>query len=165
MGGLLVGKALGARVLAVEPVADRRSLARDLGADEVIDPAEGDVAVAIKDLTRGEGADLVFETAGSAAAQNAAVGCLCRGGRAVFVGFGNSRPTFNLTRIIGDQLTLMGSFVMPIFMYWDLVDFILEHDLAVEQMVTHRFQIEQGPEAFELFDSGRTGKVLLEWSA
>ena len=99
MGGLLVGKALGARVLAVEPVVERQALATELGADEVIDPADGDVAATIKELTRGEGADLVFETAGSASAQDAAVGCLRRGGRAVFVGFGNLEPTFNLSRI------------------------------------------------------------------
>jgi propanol-preferring alcohol dehydrogenase len=81
----------------------------------------------------------------------------------VFVGFGNSEPTFNLSRIIADQLTLMGSYVMPIFMYWDLVDLIREHGLPIEDMITHRYPIEQAPEAFELFDSGRTGKVIFEW--
>ena len=163
MGGTLVGKALGARIICVEPIVERRALAQRLGADVVLNPADGDVADAIRELTGGVGADLAFETAGSAAAQDAAVSCLRRGGRGVFVGFGNSEPTFNLARIIGSQLTLMGSFVMPIFMYWDLVDFILAHRLPVEDMVTHRFAIEQGPEAFELFDGGHTGKVILEW--
>jgi propanol-preferring alcohol dehydrogenase len=163
MAGMLVGKAMGAGVIAVEPLAVRRALATRLGADSVVDPTQADTAAAIRELMGGDGADMAFETAGSAEAQDAAVGCLRKGGRAVFVGFGNSEPTFNLSRIIGDQLTLMGSFVMPIFMYWDLVDLILRRDLPVEDMVTHRFPIERGPEAFALFDSGQTGKVILEW--
>jgi threonine dehydrogenase-like Zn-dependent dehydrogenase len=164
MAGVLVGRAMGARTIAVEPIAERRALSQRLGSDLVLDPGDDDASDMIRQATRGEGADLVFETAGSAAAQDAAVACLRRGGRGVFVGFGNAEPTFNLARIIGDQLTLMGSFVMPIFMYWDLVEFIRAQRLPVEDTVTHRFPIEQGPEAFEVFEGGRTGKVVLEWS-
>jgi propanol-preferring alcohol dehydrogenase len=57
----------------------------------------------------------------------------------------------------------MGSFVIPIYMYYDLSQFILEHQLPLEGMITHRFSIEQAPEAFALFDQGRTGKVVFEW--
>ena len=41
--GLVVAKAMGGRVIGVEPIAERRALARDLGADEVIDAGEADV--------------------------------------------------------------------------------------------------------------------------
>ena len=161
--GLLMAKAMGGRVIAVEPIAERRAVSKDLGADVVVDPGEGDVLAAIRDLTHGEGADMAFETSGSVAGQTGAVDCLRLGGKAVFVGFGAREKSISPAQFIGRQLTLMGSFVMPIHMYWDLADLILEHQLPLERMVTHRFSIEQAPEAFEVFDSGRTGKVILEW--
>ena len=162
--GLLIAKALGGRVVGVEPIPERQALARELGADEVLDPTQVDVPAAIRELTHGERADLAFETSGSASGQNGAVDCLRLGGKAVFVGLGAKKKTLNPSQFIGRQLTLMGSFVMPIHMYWDLVDLILEHQIPLEQLITHRFSIDQAPEAFRIFDGGRTGKVVLEWS-
>jgi threonine dehydrogenase-like Zn-dependent dehydrogenase len=162
--GLLVAKALGGRVIGVDPIRERRALALQLGADQALDPAATDVREAIRDLTHGEGADLAFETSGSAAGQNGAVDCLRLGGKAVFVGFGAREKTLNPSQFIGRQLTLMGSFVIPIYMYDDLAQFILDHELPLDQMVTHRFPLEQAPEAFALFDRGATGKVVLEWA-
>ena len=72
------------------------------------------------------------------------------------------RP-FGLGGIVGKQLTIMGSFVMPIHMYGDLTRFMLTHDLHFEPMVTHRFKLEDAAEAFHLFDSGECGKVVFEW--
>ena len=164
MTGLLMAKARGGRVIGVEPVAERRSLARELGADEIIDPGQHDPVAAIKELTRGEGADLAFETAGYPAAQQAAANCLRVEGKAVFVGLGSHEKTFDLRPVIVDQLSILGSYVIPIHMYWDLVDFIQEHKLPIEKMVTHRYPIEEASEACRVFDQGGTGKVVLEWA-
>jgi propanol-preferring alcohol dehydrogenase len=162
--GLLVAKALGGRVIGVDPIPERRALALQLGADKALDPGQTDVLTAVRDLTHGDGADLAFETSGSAAGQNGAVDCLRLGGKAVFVGFGVQDKTLNPSQFIGRQLTLMGSFVMPVYMYYDLAQFVLDHDLPLDRMVTHRFPLEQAPEAFALFDRGATGKVVLEWA-
>jgi threonine dehydrogenase-like Zn-dependent dehydrogenase len=163
LGGLLVAHALGARVLGVEPIAERRALAQRLGAAETIDPRTADAAQVIRERTGGEGADLSFETAGQEAAHDGAVDCLRRGGRAVFAGLGIHRKTLDIVKTVDPELTLMGSHVMPLPMYWDLVDFIREHCLPVEASITHRFPIDDAAEAFRLFDEGRTGKVMLEW--
>jgi propanol-preferring alcohol dehydrogenase len=52
---------------------------------------------------------------------------------------------------------------MPIHMYWDLVDLIVERQVPLEKMITHHFSIEEAPGAFALFDRGKTGKVIFEW--
>jgi threonine dehydrogenase-like Zn-dependent dehydrogenase len=57
----------------------------------------------------------------------------------------------------------MGSFVSNIAAYWDLVRLLVKRQISLEQTVTHRFGLEEAPEAFRLFDSGRTGKVVFEW--
>jgi (R,R)-butanediol dehydrogenase / meso-butanediol dehydrogenase / diacetyl reductase len=164
LGGLIVAKALGARVLGVEPIAERRSLAMSLGADEVFDPLATDAVAAIRGCTHGEGAALTFETAGQESAHAGAVACLRHGGKAVFAGLGIHKNTVDIVQAIDPELTLMGSHVMPLPMYWDLVDFIVDHQLPVERIITHRLPIDEAAEAFRLFDSGRTGKVILEWA-
>jgi len=164
MGTLMI-KAMGARVIGVDPTDERLVLARQVGADEVINPQRVDVADAVRDLTGGKGADAAFETSGSRSAHQAVIDVLRRNGRGVFVGFGSSEPSVNLTTIIGKQLVLMGSFVMPIHYYEDLVDFILAHGLSVgfQRMITHRFRIEDAAEAFRVADAGAAGKVMLVW--
>ena len=73
LAGTLFAKAMGTRVIAIEPTAERRKLARALGADETIDPNADDANSAVKELTRGEGADCSFETSGSSSGVNGAV--------------------------------------------------------------------------------------------
>lgn len=163
LSGLLIAKGMGARVVGIEPRSERRELADHLGADETLDAGRSDLTEAVRGLTRGEGASHAFETSGSAEGRTTAVDNLGLGGRAVFVGFGCSDKTLNLSEIIGRQLTLMGSFVMPIHGYWDLIDFLIQHDINLESMVTHRFPLSKASEAFRLFDLGSTGKVILEW--
>jgi threonine dehydrogenase-like Zn-dependent dehydrogenase len=164
LAGTLFAKAMGARVVVVEPQAVRRDLALSLGADTAIDPTQDDAIAAIKDLTHGEGAHAAYETSGSAPGQNGAVESLRLGGRAVFVGIGSQGTTINPMQIIGKQATLMGSFVLPLPMYWEMLRFVLDHQVPLEAIVTHRFPIERAPEAFTLFDSGATGKVVFEWA-
>ena len=163
--GVLVLKAMGARVIGVDPTEERLALAEELGADEVLNPDAVDLVAAVGDLTGGAGADAALETSGSSAAHRAVIDVLRRGGRGVFVGFGSQGRSVNLTSIIGKQLILMGSFVMPIHYYADLVDLILAHNLpsGFARMITHRFPLTAADEAFRLADGGRAGKIMFVW--
>lgn len=161
--GVMFGKAMGARVIGIGRRRIRLDLARRLGADEVIDIDETpEVARALMDLT-GRGADLAYETSGSVAAFRAMIQGLRRGGKAVCVAGVKFDEPFHMGGLIGKQLTIMGSFVMPLGMYDDLVRFMIRHRLHFEPMVTHRFALDDAPEAFRLFDSGECGKVIFEW--
>ena len=73
-------------VIGVDPNADRRRLAQELGADEVL-PADG-VVDAVRDLTGGRGADLVIDFVGSDASHADGMGMLARLGTYSIVGFG-----------------------------------------------------------------------------
>jgi threonine dehydrogenase-like Zn-dependent dehydrogenase len=163
--GNIMAKALGARVIGVDIAEERLALARKLGVDETLNPNKVKLVEAVQDLTGGLGADAAFETSGSAAAHQGVIDTLRLGGRGVFVGIGSVGPTVNLTSIIGKQLVLMGSFVMPIHYYWDLVDFMIQYGLSskYQQMITHRFKIDDAAEAFRVADSGKAGKVIFAW--
>ena len=163
--GAVMAKALGARVIGVDIVDERLALAQKLGADVVVNSKTSDLRDAIRELTDGKGAECAIETSGSASAHQGVIDVLRLNGRGVFVGFGSIAPSVNLTSIIRNQLVLMGSFVMPMHYYWDLVDFMLQHDLPAkfQQMITHRFKITEAVEAFKVADSGLAGKVMFAW--
>jgi threonine dehydrogenase-like Zn-dependent dehydrogenase len=161
--GVMTAKALGARVIGIDVTDERLELASKLGADAIIQGAREDVVARLKSLTDGEGPNMAFETSGSGTAHQNIVDSLCKGGKGVFVGFGAQGNTVNLTSIIGKELNLMGSFVLPINMYWDIASFLVRHKLPLESMVTHRFGIEEASEAFRLADTSKTGKVIFEW--
>jgi threonine dehydrogenase-like Zn-dependent dehydrogenase len=159
--GVMFGKAMGARVIGVGRRQIRLDLAKKLGADEVIDIDETpEPGKALMELTGGRGVDAAYETSGSQDAYMAMLQGLRRGGRAVMVAGSRFERPFGLGGIVGKQLTIMGSFVMPIHMYGDLTKFMLAHDLHFEPMVTHKFKLEDAAQAFELFDSGECGKVV-----
>src|SRR5436190_18377079 len=60
LSATLLGEAMGARVIAVETTPERLKLARDFGADSVVDASKEDPVKAIQDLTRGEGVGLAL---------------------------------------------------------------------------------------------------------
>ena len=164
LSGLVLVKGMGARVICVEPCAERRQLSNTFGADHVIDPAEGGTESSARDLTGGEGVDVALIATGNSKARQEAVACLANGGKAVFVGVGDRRDSVDFSHLLWRELTLMGSFVMPIHMYWDLARFMIEKQISFERLITHRFALEQAGEAFSLFAEGKTGKVVFDWS-
>lgn len=101
-----IGKALGARVIAVCSSAERAAYCRELGADEVIDYTSSDLKVSIRDLTGGRGADVVFETVGGDVF-SASARAMAMGGRLLVVGFASGSITpfpTNLSLVMGYSL-------------------------------------------------------------
>jgi Zn-dependent alcohol dehydrogenase len=62
-----------AKIVAVDPLAHRRSVARDLGATHVVDPADGDSVEQVRGLTDGRGVDFALEAAGAPEGQTQAI--------------------------------------------------------------------------------------------
>lgn len=162
LSGVAMAKAMGARVAAVGRREIRLELAREIGADWVIDSDSPDVVRQLAALCP-EGIDMAFETSGASEALELAVRVLARGGRAALVAGVTRLQDFGLGQVVNKQITLMGSFVIPIWMVSEMAAFIASKGLSFEKLVTHRFPIDQAKEAFELFDAGECGKVVFEW--
>src|SRR5438093_9894599 len=88
LSATVLGVAMGARVIAIETSPERMKLAEEFGADAVIDASQEDAVSAIKDLTKGVGADLALDCTGAAAARRAAVRAVRTWGTACYVGEG-----------------------------------------------------------------------------
>jgi len=106
-----VARAMGAeRVVVLEPAESRRKVALALGASAAIDPADGDPISAVKRLTGGRGADVVFECAGVISTMSLAPELARRAGRIVLVGLHDAPVPIRLVSVVTGEQELIGSF-------------------------------------------------------
>ena len=162
LSATLFAAAMGARVLAVDVVPERLALAERLGAEVAIDAGK-DPVEAIRDLTDGEGADAALDATGLAQARINTVDSTRPWGRVCFVGEGGE-TRFNVSsQIIHKQLTIYGSWTFSIGGLEEVGRFVVEREIPLKDLITHRFALDQAVEAYRLFDAGGTGKVVFVW--
>jgi NADPH:quinone reductase-like Zn-dependent oxidoreductase len=106
---LVTARALGARVIATSSSDAKLELARGLGAEAVVNHAEGDVVAAVKEATGGPGADVVVEHVGEATWQTSLQAARAHGRIAVCGATSGPNPKASLHRIWWKQLTILGS--------------------------------------------------------
>ena len=153
-----LAKEMGARVIALDVSEERRQLALDFGADEVIDPLSNDVVSAIKDLTHGEGAHKSLDCSSNSEARTQAVQCVRTWGSACFVGEGGHVNLDVSNDLLRRQVTLIGSWTFSKNGQADCADFVSERKIDVDALFTHEFKLEQAKEAYQMFDQQTTGK-------
>jgi threonine dehydrogenase-like Zn-dependent dehydrogenase len=149
--------AMGARVIALDLNDDRLDFAKQLGADHLINVAESDAVEAIKDLTNGHGADLSLEATGSGPARAASIACLRIWGTCALVGIGESSVEVDpiLRR---RQLTVFGSWTFSTVGQMECAEFAVNRNVAVDQIFTHRWRLDQAEQAYEIADAQNSGK-------
>jgi alcohol dehydrogenase len=115
LAAVLIGVAMGARVVAVDVVPEKLALARRLGAEAAVDARAGCAAAAVRELTGG-GAHVSLEALGAAATVDASLRCLRPFGRHVQAGLPGAREArmeIDLMAVYGGQLALFGTRGMP----------------------------------------------------
>jgi threonine dehydrogenase-like Zn-dependent dehydrogenase len=109
LSATMLGRAMGARVIAVDVVAERLALARELGAEETINARDTDAVKAIHDLTHGEGAETTMDCSGSAEGRLGALQSAGTWGRVAFVGEGGQVTIDVSKHMLRRQLTVHAS--------------------------------------------------------
>ena len=163
LSGLLLGIGMGYRGIGVDTHPYRVDLAKKVGKGLVINPQDDDPIETINDLTDGKGASGVLECSGNPVARRQAAAVAGRGATVVYVGGGNPDLAVDVGDVIGKDLVIRGNSVFSMASYFAEVEFLLKHPVPLDQIITHRFKIEDAVEAFSLFDTGQTGKVIFEW--
>ncbi len=158
LSATMLAKAMGARVIAVDVGQERLKLAKEFGADEVVDASAGDPVEAIKELTRGEGAEATLDCTGNATARANAVRSTQNWGRACFVGEGGEVHLNPTPDIIHRQITLYGSWTFNPLGQAECAQFVVDRKVPLSKLLTHRFKLEDAEAAYKLFDTQTTGK-------
>jgi propanol-preferring alcohol dehydrogenase len=161
--GVMVAHALGARVIAVDMLEARLSLAREVGADELVNGAQEDVVARLRELTGGEGVDVAIDCSGNPAGQNASLDAARKLGAVGWVGESRSTTINPSDQILRKLLRVVGGWYFPLWQFPDIAGFAVEKQLPVEALITHRFAIDDAAEAFRLFDQRQTEKAVFVW--
>jgi threonine dehydrogenase-like Zn-dependent dehydrogenase len=157
--------AMGARVIAVDPEAERRRLASGLGAWETIDPLAVDPVAAIRELTHGEGADATLDCTGNAEARANCAKAARAWGRACFVGE-RGTATFDMTPdVIHKQLTMYGSWTFSINLMAECAQFAIDRKIPLGHVFTDEFTVDQANDAYKRFESRTMGKGVFLFDA
>lgn len=164
LGVAMLCQALGARVVGVDTVPERRAVAKHLKVGEIIDAADDDdLKARLQEATQGRGFEVGIDASGNAEARRLCLEAAREWGRVVYVGEGGTVEFAPSPLLIHKQLALFGSWVCSVPQMIDLVEHLVRWGLHPEGMVTHRFPLDQAREAYEIFDGGRTGKVAIVW--
>ncbi len=159
---IAVAKASGCSTLfATEVNPHRRALAQKMGADEALDPTQGDVVKRVREATGG-GVDVVLEMSGHPTAIQQGLQMLRNGGRASLLGLASEPVTLDLVAdVIFKGATVQGIYGRKMFETWvQMTELLKSGRLNLEPLFAERMPLERFDDAFALMQGGLPGKIL-----
>jgi L-iditol 2-dehydrogenase len=151
-----------ARVLIADIDATRLNLARQVGADVVIDTSTADLTSKVMELTDGRGVDIAFEAVGRNETVAAAIDATHKGGTVVLVGNIAPEVKLPLQKVVSRQLRLQGSCASS-GEYPEAIELMSNGKIQVKPLITAVASLEEGPRWFERLHSREPNlmKVIL----
>jgi len=160
-----VARYAGARhIVVTDPTPERRELAQRVGATRVIDPRKCGLHEIQKELGMLEGFDVGLEMSGSIAALHDMIGNMAHGGKIALLGILPRDASIDWQQIIFNGLFIKGIYGREMYETWYKMTMMIQCGLDITPIITHRFHYTEFEEAFAVMRSGRSGKVILDWS-
>ena len=159
-----VARLCGGRIVVAGTGKDvrRLQLAKELGADEVVDVEKGGLTAQVDELTQGLGADVVFECSGAAPAARAGLGVLRRGGQYTQVGLFGKPIEIDFEQIAYKEAKVTGSLGQN-WLNWHLALKLLKYErVQILPLVSDVLALDRWEEGFQSFAAGAGLKILLE---
>ncbi len=157
------------RVIAVDVVDHKLKIARELGADLTVNAQKEDPVAAILDLTGGNGVDVAVEMAGTQEAVNQCTASVRHNGSLVFYSWITQDVTLNISRWHNNSLNIVNTGLVHHSMeerrLWtpSALRPVIQGQIKVKPLITHRFRMNQIVEAFEAARTDPAAvKVVLE---
>ena len=156
------------RIIAADPMPEKRALAMKLGATDTIDALANDAAASIVEMTKG-GVDHAIEAVGRPASAALAVASLRRGGTATILGMmplGEKVGLSAMDLLSGKKLqgAIMGMNHFPVDLP-RLVEFYLRGLLDLDSIIAERIPLSQINEGFETMKKGDSARSVIVFDA
>jgi alcohol dehydrogenase len=154
LSAVMIGRAVGAQVIAVDIQPARLSAARRLGASETIDASQHEVVARIRQIT-GRGVQVSLDALGSQLTCWNSIQCLAKHGRHVQIGLmlgSQADPPIPMSEIIGKELELYGSHGMQAFEYDRMLQMIAAGQLKPDELISDVINLNQGAELLTRMD-------------
>jgi Zn-dependent alcohol dehydrogenase len=152
-------------IVVVDPVSEKRALARELGATATVDPTAGDAAEHVRGILADRGADYAFEAAGNAGALESAYMATAPGGTTVAVGLPRSDATAAIPHslLVRNERTLKGSFMGSAVPARDIPRYIAlwrAGRLPVERLISGTIGLDDLNGALDALAEGRAIRTI-----
>ncbi|MCP4406100.1 MAG: zinc-binding alcohol dehydrogenase family protein [bacterium] len=160
---MLAAKLCGATVYITDLFEQRLALARQMGADGIIDSEN--LAERVEELTSGNGMDVCIEAVGLPQTFLAGIEQSCFGGQVILIGNGKKETRFNHSILLKKELDLFGS-RNSLNDFEPLIELVSQGKVAVDGLISHVFPLNKALEGFEQLahNDGSRAKVLIQFS-
>jgi L-iditol 2-dehydrogenase len=150
-------------IIAIDLDDTRLALARQHGADFVVNARAPDLAKQVADLTHGRGADLAFEAVGSTPSIQTAISTVRKGGTLTLIGNFSPKVEIPLQAVVSRELSLLGSCASS-GEYPACLEMMSRGQIDVTPFISAVASLDQGPSWFERLHGGEPGviKVILK---
>ncbi len=166
---IAIARHVGARFITATDVSTPRlELAREMGADAVVDVSREDIADAQRALGMREGFDIGFEMSGAPSALPAMIDNMNHGGRIAMLGLPTGPFSVDWGKIVTHMLTVKGIYGREMFETWNAMGAMLQTSPVLRDSIT-RIIAEVLPardweKGFAAAASAGTGKIILDWT-
>ncbi len=159
-----IARYAGARHIVITDINDYRlELATTMGASAALNVTHDSIDDTMETLGMTEGFDIGMEMSGNPAAFRDMLRTMHHGGRIAILGIPPEETSVDWKQIIFKGLLLKGIYGREMFETWYKMSSMLQSGLNIEPIITHHFDVNDFQPAFELMDSGQSGKVILNW--
>ncbi len=159
-----IARYAGARHIVITDINDYRlDLARKMGATRALNVSKESIDQTMTDLGMEEGFDVGMEMSGNASAFRDMLRTMHHGGKIAILGIPPAEMSIDWTEVIFKGLVLKGIYGREMFETWYKMSSMLQSGLKIEPIITHHFSADEFQKAFELMESGQSGKIILHW--
>jgi threonine 3-dehydrogenase len=160
-----IARYAGARHIVITDVNDYRlDLARTMGATRAINVTQSTIDDTMKELGMVECFDVGMEMSGNPQAFRDMLRTMHHGGKIAILGIPPGDTAIDWNEVIFKGLILKGIYGREMFETWYKMSSMLQSGLDMEPIITHHYDIDDFQPAFELMESGQSGKVILHWN-
>jgi threonine 3-dehydrogenase len=142
----------------------RLELARKMGVTLAVDPRETSLSDVQRQLGMTEGFDVGMEMSGNGQAFRDMLANMAHGAKIAMLGIPSREMAIDWNTVIFSMLTIKGIYGREMYETWYKMTVMLHSGLDIKPVITHRFPHTDFERAFEVMDSGNSGRVLLSWT-
>ena len=155
----------GARHVVITDLNDYRlNLAKKMGATVALNVKNGSLKDVQKQLGMKEGFDVGLEMSGNPAALKSMIDHMAHGGKIAMLGIPSESVPFDWNKVVFNMLTIKGIYGRELYETWYKTTALIKGGVDIRPLITHHFPYTQFQEAIELAKSGKSGKIILNWS-
>jgi threonine 3-dehydrogenase len=160
-----IARHCGARKVVVTDVnADRLALASKMGATRTVDVSRERLPDVQADIGMKEGFDVGLEMSGNPRALNDMIDNMAHGGRIALLGILPAAAAVDWNKVVFNMLTIRGIYGREMYDTWYKMTAMIQSGLDISPVITHRMAFTDFQHGFELMRSGKSGKIILNWS-